>query len=376
VEAPHNSVLGWPLDHSDHFVQHAARSCFIPVPIPTDHESEVGKLLLGHYSGGRGHHLFAPFFFNFKAAGPADAAMKAKEQDAKEQFYRRACESWSDVRTHVSNLSRLRYEEASRVLAQHMDQLHVAARRALSSAVDPNLPEVERELVDRSLRLHKELVRAIEGESTRLLGVHLAQHLDAACEQLRSSLGMSRDHGEIAKAEALLHASFAKREAEDYFLGAGALGPAPSWRLFIKDMLGLDSLSASLPVTQEQQAMRVRLIEFFKKSAGFQQDLESGRILPEFLVLGTWRNGAVVVADGATVPDLREVEWQVMVGTRMSEPFSTCRLDLRFVGDPQLKDHVDWVQRLWEDNEAKKRSRKLIADIESEIAKSGYAAVV
>lgn len=151
---------------------------------------------------------------------------------------------------------------------------------------------------------------------------------------------------ELGPAENWLHRLLILLEADRLGDEVRRNGPLPLWRLMAHDLCGVaihDPMELKSVVAQ-----RLRICTVGRKddaqgcapTATTGDEMNAAHIFPEFLMVGKLIKGA---------SGLETVNWLALVGATISEPYQSCRIQLRFgKDDERIKAHAKWFKDKWE----------------------------
>jgi hypothetical protein len=121
-------------------------------------------------------------------------------------------------------------------------------------------------------------------------------------------------------------------------------GPLPLWKVMATDLCGTTISNPSELKKELGERFRIFTVgDNDAPNAGAVppttcgEEMNRKHIFPEFLMVGR------LSKDGSGA-----VEWDALVGATISEPYQSCRIQLRFGNDDErIKIHADWFREKW-----------------------------
>jgi hypothetical protein len=155
---------------------------------------------------------------------------------------------------------------------------------------------------------------------------------------------------ELGPAENWLHRFVIWLEAARLGEEVRESGPIPLWKLMAHDLCGV--AIKDLLELKEDMADKLRICTVGRKDDAEDcgpptttgDEMNENHIFPEFLMVGKLTSGK---------SGLKSVDWLALVGATISEPFQSCRIQLRFgKDDEQIKAHMKWLIEIWDRGKA------------------------
>ena len=151
---------------------------------------------------------------------------------------------------------------------------------------------------------------------------------------------------ELGPAENWLHRLVIWLEAERLGDKVRRDGPIPLWKLMAHDLCGVAIEDRSELKTAIAQKLRICTVGRKDDAQGCGPPITTGdemnakHIFPEFLMVGKLTKGT---------SGLESVDWLALVGATISEPYQSCRIQLRFDRDDErIKAHAKWFKDKWD----------------------------